>query len=140
MTRAGIVRMDVPADEAWRRLSDLEQIGRALPAVDLVDVESPDRLVAAFGPTTGLGVTPLRMVFEVADRDERQRLRVQATGRGPDCAVRLEAAFELVPVGGATDVRWSLDVHVHGLLRSLTQRVLPDLVDRQVAAVLAAVP
>jgi hypothetical protein len=41
--------------------------------------------------------------------------------------------------GGGTDIGWTLEPHLHGVLRSLTQRVIEQLARQQVAAVLAAV-
>jgi carbon monoxide dehydrogenase subunit G len=138
MKVVGIERLELPAAEAWSRLSDLERLGNALPAVQVVDVEAPDGFTAAFRPTTGLGVTPVTMAFTVVERAEPNRLRVRGTGGASEYAVAVDASFELVADGTATQVHWSADVHVHGILRSLTQRVLPQLVGDQVAAVLEA--
>ena len=133
----GIERLPVPAADAWSRLSDLERLGHALPAAQVVDVEPPDRFDAIFWPNTGLGVTSIMMAFTVVERDEPQRLRVTGTGGAAEYAVAVDASFELVADDNATQVHWNVDVHVHGVLRSLTQRVLPDLVRDQVATVLA---
>jgi carbon monoxide dehydrogenase subunit G len=138
MKVVGIERMAMPPAETWSRLSDLERLGNALPAVQVVDVEQPDRFTAVFRPTTGLGSTPVTMVFDVAERSEPRRLRVIGTGGAGEYAIGLDAAFELVADGDATEVHWTLDTHLHGVLRSLTQRVLPELVRDQVAGVLAA--
>jgi len=138
MRVVGIERLAMPAAETWSRLSDLERLGHALPAAQLVDVDQPDRFTAAFRPRTGLGATPLTMAFTVVERSEPQRLRVTGTGGGGEYAIALDAAFELVADGDATDVHWTVDAHLHGVLRSLTQRVLPELVRDQVAGVLAA--
>ena len=138
MKVVGIERLAMPTAETWSRLSDLERLGNALPAAQVVDVEQPDRFTAVFRPRTGLGVTPLTMVFTVAERSEPQRLRVTGTGGAAEYALAIDASFELVADGDATEVHWSVDAHVHGVLRSLTQRVLPELVRDQVAGVLAA--
>jgi len=137
MKVVGIERLAMSSAETWSRLSDLERLGHALPAAQVVDVEQPDRFTAVFRPRTGLGVTPLTMVFTVAERSEPQRLRVTGTGGAAEYAIAVDASFELVADGDATQVHWSVDVHVHGVLRSLTQRVLPQLVRDQVAEVLA---
>jgi carbon monoxide dehydrogenase subunit G len=136
MKVVGIERLEMPAAEAWSRLSDVGRLGNALPAVQVVDVEAPDRFTAAFRPQTGLGATPLTMTFTVVERVDPQRLRVQGSGGASEYAVAVDASFELVADGDATQVHWSVDVHVHGVLRSLTQRVLPQLVRHQVAGVL----
>lgn len=138
MRVSGMERVDLPAAEVFARLSDPERLGEALPAVQSVDAEGPDRFTAAFRPTTGLGVTPMRMTFEVTERQEPQRLRVVGDGGAAEYAVRVDAAFELVDQGDTTEVHWSADARVAGVLRSLTQRVLPQIVSDQVADVLRA--
>jgi carbon monoxide dehydrogenase subunit G len=119
-------------------LSDLERLGNALPAAQVVDVEGTDRFTAVFRPRTGLGVTPLQMAFTVEERSEPNRLRVRGDGGAAEYAIAIDASFELVESGAATEVHWSVDAHLHGVLRSLTQRVLPELIREQVAGVLAA--
>ena len=138
MKVVGIERLGMPAAETWSRLSDMERLGNALPTVQLVDVDGADRFRAVFRPATGLGFTPLTMAFTVAERVEPQRLRVTGTGGAAEYAVSVDTSFELVADGDETQVHWSVDAHVHGVLRSLTQRVLPELVRDQVVAVLAA--
>ena len=127
------------ADEAFRRLSDVERLGHALPAVQAVNVESADRFTAAFRPTTGVGVTPVRMTFTVTERQAPARLRVEGDGGATDSAVHVRCDLDLAERDGGTDVSWAVDAQVLGVLRSLTQRVLPALVSDQVADVMSAV-
>ena len=136
MKVSGIERIEMGAEELFGRLSDLERLGDSLPSVQAVDVEHADRFTAAFRPTTGLGSTPVEMGFEVVERRPPQRLRVRGNGGGGEYAVDLQAAFDLVGGDGATEVHWSAEVRLHGVLRSLTQRVLPDLVAHQVSELL----
>lgn len=126
-----------PAD-LWRTLSDPQALGEALPNVELVDVEDADRFSASVRLATGVGVTPLRIQFTVADRREGEHVRITGTGSGGDNAVALEVEVDLAAQGAATAVRWTADVRVHGPLSSLGQRVIPGLVKGQVDAVLAA--
>ena len=139
MRVTGTDELPFAPDEAFRRLSDVERLGEALPAVQAVDVEGPDRFTAAFRPTTGLGVTPVRMTFTVTERQAPARLRVAGDGGAADSAVHLRCELDLAPSDGGTAVTWAVDAQVLGVLRSLTQRVLPALVSDQVADVMSAV-
>jgi carbon monoxide dehydrogenase subunit G len=122
-----------PAD-LWRALSDPEALGEALPNVDLVDVEDADRFTASVRFATGVGVTPMRMEFTIAERRESEHVRITGSGRGGDHAVQLDVSVDLA----GDVVRWTADVQVLGPLSSLGQRVVPGLVKGQVDAVLAA--
>lgn len=137
MNFEGTEHLDLPRDEVWARLSDPRSLGEALPAVESVEIGGVDSFEATFRPTTGLGTTLMKVAFEVAERDEPSRLVVSGHGGAAEYAVRLRAAFELAEAEGGTDVRWTLELHLHGVLRSLTQRVIEQVARQQVAAVLA---
>ena len=137
MNFEGSEHLDLPRAEVWARLSDPRSLGEALPAVEQVELGSDGNFEASFRPTTGLGATPMAVAFELAEREEPSRLVVTGHGGAAEYAVRLRAAFELVEAGGGTDVRWTLELHLYGVLRSLTQRVIEQVARQQVAAVLA---
>lgn len=136
MNLSGSEHLEQPRADVWAKLSDPRALGEALPAVESVAV-SGDAFEASFRPVTGVGATPMRFDFEVAERQEPARLVVTGNGGGGEYAVRLRAAFELAEADGGTDVGWTLELHLHGVLRSLTQRVIEQLARQQVAAVLA---
>ncbi|MBS1879391.1 MAG: SRPBCC family protein [Actinobacteria bacterium] len=139
MKLSGNERLQLPRAEAWAKLSDPSTLGEALPAVESVEVDGADRFEATFRPTTGLGATSMKVAFEVVERDQPGRLVVRGNGGGGEYALRLQASFELSEADGGTDVAWDLDLHLHGVIRSLTQRVIESLARQQVAAVLASV-
>ena len=138
MNLAGTEHLDLPRAEVWAKLSDPRSLGEALPAVESVEVGGDDRFEATFHPTTGVGSTAMTVAFEVAERDEPSHLVVTGHGGAAEYALRLRAAFELAEAGGGTDVSWDLELHLHGVLRSLTQRVIEQLARQQVAAALAS--
>jgi carbon monoxide dehydrogenase subunit G len=138
MNLEGTEHLDLAPAEAWAKLSDPRSLGEALPAVESVEVSGGDDFEATFRPTTGLGSTLMKVAFEVAEREDPARLVVSGHGGGAEYAVRLRAAFELAEASGGTDVRWTLELHLHGVLRSLTQRVIGQVARQQVAAVLAS--
>jgi carbon monoxide dehydrogenase subunit G len=126
-----------PAD-AWAALSDPARLGDAIPYVDGVDVGSDAAFSAVARPHTGLGDTPLRMDFEIADRREGEHVRILGSGLAGENYVELAVELDLSPDDGGTRASWTADVHVRGVLASLLQRSLPGLVTDQVNAVLAA--
>lgn len=136
MKLTGSERLSGERTEVWARLADPRALGEALPAVESVEVGGEDEFTASFRPQTGLGATPMTIDFEVTEREEPSRLTVRGTGGGGEYAVRLIASFELAEADGGTDVGWSLELHLHGVLRSLTQRVIEQLARQQVEAVL----
>ena len=137
MRLEGSEHLALAPPEVWAKLSDPRSLGEALQAVESVEVGGGDGFEATFRPTTGLGATPMKVAFEVAEREEPSRLVVTGHGGAAEYAVRLRAAIELAEAGGGTDVSWTLELHLYGVLRSLTQRVIEQLARQQVAALLA---
>jgi carbon monoxide dehydrogenase subunit G len=139
MKLTGSQRLALDLDEAWRRLSDLRLLAEALPDARDVEASGDGAFEATFRVATGLGATPMRMSFEVVERSAPTRLVVRGSGGAAEYALRLQASFELAAAGEGTEISWALDLHLHGVLRSLTQRVIGQLAPQQVAALLDAV-
>ena len=139
MKIGGTTRIELAPAQAWERLSDPQALGEALPAVERVEVAGDGGFEAGFRPLTGLGTTPMTVEFRTLESEAPRRLAIAGSGTGTDFALRLRADLELSPAGEGTDVEWSLELHLHGVLHSLTQRVIEQVASQQVAAVLAAV-
>jgi carbon monoxide dehydrogenase subunit G len=131
----GSCEVAAPAAELWAALSDPARLGDALPGVDAVDVEDDRRFNALVRPATGLGQTPFAMSFQIAERREPEHVRVEGSGAAGDHQVVLTAELDLLERDFATEVRWAVDVHLHGVLASLLQRSLPALVTHEVEQV-----
>jgi carbon monoxide dehydrogenase subunit G len=135
---SGTSTLSLSPPEAWAALSDPARLGDAIPHVDSVDVASDGSFSAVARPVTGLGSSPLRMDFEIADRREGEHVRILGSGLAGENFVQLAVELDLSPDAGGTRASWTADVHVRGVLASLVQRSLPLLVAEQVDAVLAA--
>jgi carbon monoxide dehydrogenase subunit G len=138
MIVSGTSNVPVAAPALWAALSDPARLGAALPHVDGVDVHRDGRFTAHVRPRTGLGETPLRLDFEIADRREGEHVRILGEGTAGENFVALDVALDLAPAGESTDASWTADVKLRGVLASLVQRALPALVADQVNEVLAA--
>jgi carbon monoxide dehydrogenase subunit G len=138
MKFSGSEKLQESPAEVWAKLSDPRALGEALPDVEGVEVAG-EGFEASFQPVTGLGATPMKVAFTVAEREEPKRLVVTGHGGAAEYAVRLRAGFELSAADGGTRVDWTLELRLNGILRSLTQRVIERLAQQQVAAVLASV-
>jgi len=134
----GSVQLDAPARSLWARLSDPRALEDALPSVDSVELLSADRFAARVQPATGLGTTPLHLEVTIADAREPEHVRLAGTGEGGEFATTFAVELDLSEHGNGTEVRWSAEAHVDGVLSSLGQRVLPAILAAQVERVLRA--
>jgi carbon monoxide dehydrogenase subunit G len=138
MIVSGSALVPIAAPELWAALSDPVRLGEALPHVDTVDSDGGDRFSAWARPRTGLGDTPLRMEFEIADRRDGEHVRIIGEGTAGENFVKLTVDLDVVASGDSSEASWTADIQVRGVLASLVQRSLPALLTEQVNEVLAA--
>jgi carbon monoxide dehydrogenase subunit G len=140
MIVSGRAVVPVAIPELWAALSDPARLGEALPHVDNVDVHGDGGFSAIARPRTGLGETPLRMNFSIADQREGEHVRIVGSGLAGENTVSLAVELDLASAddGSSSEASWTADVQVGGVLASLVQRALPALVTEQVNEVLSA--
>jgi len=134
---SGRSTVPMPAAELWAVLSDPARLGDALPHVDTVDVRDDANFSATVRVGTGLGQTPLRMEFEIADRREGEHVRIVGTGTAGENEVWMSVSLDLSSDDdGGSAASWNADVRIRGVLSSLLQRNLPAIVSDQIDGVL----
>lgn len=132
--------LEVPGARAelYRMLSDPRRLEDVLPSVDTVVVEDDEHFSVMAAPVTGLGVTPLALSVEIADRREGEHVRLLGAGEGGEYVVSFSAELDFRDAGPATRVEWAADARFGGVIASLGQRVLPAILRQQVERVLRA--
>jgi hypothetical protein len=95
MIVSGRTVVPVAVPELWAALSDPARLGQALPHVDTVDVRDDGSFSAIARPRTGLGDTPLRMEFEIADRREGEHVRIVGSGLAGENTVSLNTSSSI---------------------------------------------
>jgi len=134
---SGRSTVPMPPAELWAVLSDPARLGDALPHVDTVDVRDDANFSATVRVGTGLGQTPLRMEFEIADRREGEHVRIVGTGTAGENEVWMSVSLDLSSDDdGGSAASWNADVRIRGVLSSLLQRNLPAIVSDQIDGVL----
>jgi carbon monoxide dehydrogenase subunit G len=136
MNVSGRTSLSAPAAEVWSALSDPSRLGEALPHVDTVDVRDDANFSATVRVPTGLGQTPFRMDFEIADRREGEHVRIVGSGVAGENEIWMSVELDLSSEDDGSAASWTADVRVRGLLASLVQRNLPALFTDQVNGVL----
>lgn len=138
MNARGTTQLDVARANLWLRLSDPRTLEDVLPSIQSVERHDDDSFAVHIEPQTGLGSTPLHLEVAMLDRKENEHVRLQGSGRGGEYATSFEIEIDLDENAGGTEVRWSAEASVDGVLGSLGQRVLPMILTSQVQQVLRA--
>jgi carbon monoxide dehydrogenase subunit G len=124
--------------ELWAVLSDPARLAEALPGVGDVAVEDERHFSAVAYPFTSLGQTRVSMEFEIAEQRPGEYVHITGTGSSGENQLSLSVTLKLAADGDGTTASWRAEVLVRGVLRSLLQRGLGELMREQVEAVLVA--
>jgi carbon monoxide dehydrogenase subunit G len=122
-------RVDVPVEEAWKVLLDLERIAPCLPGAQLTEVEGDE-----YRGTVKIKVGPItaqyKGVAKIESADEaNRRVVLQAEGRDTRGQGNASATVTatLVPEGGATTVNIDTDLNITGKVAQFGRGVMADV-------------
>jgi carbon monoxide dehydrogenase subunit G len=122
-------RVDVPVEEAWKVLLDLERIAPCLPGAQLTEVEGDE-----YRGTVKIKVGPItaqyKGVAKIEEADEANRKVVlQAEGRDTRGQGNASATVTatLVPEGDGTTVNIDTDLNITGKVAQFGRGVMADV-------------
>jgi carbon monoxide dehydrogenase subunit G len=110
-------------ERVFRALTDPDEISVLMPGVQRVDVVSGDEWVAVVKPPFGRGLS-MKLDLHVTDRVPPRHARLVAWGKSFGARISIETEFELADDGGGTDMVWTADVGLAGLLGGLGGKAL----------------
>jgi carbon monoxide dehydrogenase subunit G len=122
-------RVDVPIDEAWKVLLDLERIAPCLPGAQLTEVEGDE-----YRGTVKIKVGPItaqyKGVAKITEADEaNHKVVLQAEGRDTRGQGNASATVTatLVPDGEGTTVNIDTDLNITGKVAQFGRGVMADV-------------
>jgi uncharacterized protein len=132
MRFSGTERIPASREQVWQFLTDPDAVAQCVPDVERLEVIDPSR----FKAQVKAGIGPVRGTFgfDVAWQELSQpsRARMTAQGKTGGSAVTVDSAMDLAEAGeGETDLAWSADVVVHGLIASVGARLLSGFAEKQ---------
>jgi carbon monoxide dehydrogenase subunit G len=121
----GNLEVDASIARVWDRLMDPQFVASCAPAVEQVEVLSPER----YRVTAGLGVGPVRVRFRLevllGDLEPPCSASLTARGKAPGSNVDLTSRVRLTSIAEeATRLSWTLESHVLGTVASVGGRLL----------------
>ena len=119
----GSRRFRAPRERVFRALTDPHELSVLIPGVQRVEVASADEWIAVVKSPFGPGLT-LKLDLHVTDRRPPEHARLVAWGKSFGARISIETEFELAEDGDATEMTWSAEVGLAGLLGGLGGRAL----------------
>jgi uncharacterized protein len=121
---AGTASLAAPPDEVWSLLTDASRLSRLLPGCERLEADGPDRYKVAvkFGIAAISG--KYAGTLEFAHKKPPHSLILKMDGKGLPGFVKGEGRIELTAKGGDTEIAYTGEAQVGGLIASVGQRML----------------
>jgi uncharacterized protein len=120
----GATTLPAPPADVWALLTDPERLARLLPGCERLDPDGPDRYKAAvkFGIAAITGKYAGSLEF--AEKRSPHSLVLKIDGKGLPGFMKGAGRIELAAKGGQTQLRYSGEAQVGGMIAGVGQRML----------------
>ena len=124
MKLAGALTLPASPEEVWALLTDASRLAPLLPGCERLEPDGPDRYKAAvkFGIAAISG--KYAGTLEFAEKNPSHSLLLKMDGKGLPGFVKGQGRIELVRKGSETELTYSGEAQVGGLIASVGQRML----------------
>jgi carbon monoxide dehydrogenase subunit G len=131
MKFAGEQQFECGPGELWARLTDMTFMSRMIPDVENVERLSPDGFSCKVRPRFSFLTGSLELTFEIIERAEPERLKVQSRGKGIGSTVVVEEEIHLTAGSPGTTLSWTgTIVSRDGLLKPISSALLQAAAQR----------
>ena len=124
MKLAGQYLLPAPPVKVWELLTDPVRLAKLLPGCERLDPDGPDRFKAAvkFGIAAISG--KYAGTIEFSDKKPPRSLRMKLSGKGIPGFVDGVGHIELAETEGHTELRYTGEAQVGGMIASVGQRMI----------------
>ena len=124
MKLAGQYILPAPPTKVWALLTDPNRLAKLLPGCERLDPDGPDRFKAAvkFGIAAISG--KYAGTIEFAEKKPPTSMRMKLSGKGIPGFVDGVGHIELAEKGGQTELRYTGEAQVGGMIASVGQRMI----------------
>jgi len=121
---AGSISLPASPDEVWLLLTDSSRLAKLLPGCERLEPDGPDRFKAAvkFGIAAITGKYAGSLEF--AEKKPPHSLVLKMDGKGLPGFVQGQGRIELTPTAAGTELTYSGEAQVGGVIASVGQRML----------------
>ena len=111
-------------EQVWALLNDPERLAKSLPGCERLEPDGPDRYKAVVKFALAAISGQYAGSLELADKKPPHSLRLRLEGKGIPGFVKGEGQLELWEKGGQTEVRYSGEAQIGGMIAAVGQRML----------------
>jgi carbon monoxide dehydrogenase subunit G len=123
-------RFRATRDRVFRALTDPHELSELMPGVQRVDVDNEDEWIAVVKPPFGRGLN-LKLDMHITNRRPPEHATLTAWGKSFGARISIETEFDLAENGDGTDMVWTAEVGLAGLLGGLGGKALEPVAQQQ---------
>jgi carbon monoxide dehydrogenase subunit G len=122
-------------ENVWTFIIDPAKISKCLPELKSLEVESEDRFVAVVRVGVGSIRTDFKFRIEIEGKSPINSVQLKAVGAGSGSSVVMDTVIELKEIPDGTELFYSSDVKIGGMIASLGQRVIKDAAEKTITRI-----
>lgn len=119
-----------PREQIWELLTDPTRLAKLLPGCERLEPDGPDR----YKVSVKFGVAAITGKYagsvELYEKRSPASLGIRVEGKGAPGFMKGEGKLELVEKGGQTEVHYTGEAHVGGVIASVGQRMIEAAAQR----------
>jgi carbon monoxide dehydrogenase subunit G len=131
----GRYELKAPREKVWDFIIDPARIGKCLPELKSMEVEGEDKFAAVIRLGVGHLRTDFKFSIEITGKEPISNVQLKAVGTGSGSNVTIDTTIELKETAAGTELIYSANASVAGIMASLGQRVIHDTTEKTVTAI-----
>jgi len=124
--------VNVPLERVWEFVTNPDNFIKIIPDVQKYEKIDDKNFKTTFKIGLGMIKGSINMTFRLEDLNPPNSLKVVGRGSGMQSTADLTLALQLTPANGGTEVSWSADLMVGGLVASVGSRLLESTTKNKV--------
>jgi len=132
-------QLNTPREKLWEFIIDPAKIGKCLPDLKSLNIESSDKFLATIPVGVGFIKADFKFKIEITDKQPISKVSVKAVGAGSGSSITIDTTIELNEIPDGTELKYTSEAKVGGMMASLGQRLIRDTADKIIAGVFACV-
>ncbi len=130
MILQGMYEFGTSRQRLWDFLTDSARMAKCMPDVKSFKVDSEDKFTAVVRVGAGFIRSDFKFNAEIAEKEPINHLRFKGAGSGSGSNIDLDMSIELRDAPSGSQLSYSADVKVRGVIAGLGQRMMKDSADK----------
>jgi len=126
-------------EKLWQFINDPAKISKCLPGLKSLNVETADKFLATIPVGVGFIKADFKFKIEIIDKQPVSNVRIKAVGAASGSSIIIDTMVELNEIPEGTELKYTSEAKVGGMIASLGQRLIRDTADKIIAGVFTCV-